>query len=183
MNAAILIADGFEDAEMVIVNDLLRRLDISVEIVSCSGSLNVKSYYLMNIEADKLLSDVEDCLYDAIIIPGGPSSTATLGNSEHVISFIQAHDRHGKYICPFCSAPVRILGLNGLLRERRYTCSGELWMQCQDGVYVNEDIIIDQNLISGKGLGVAFEFSLTIASFITGDSQRGEELATHIYLR
>lgn len=47
MNAAILIADGFEDAEMVIVNDLLRRLDISVEIVSSTGSLNLKYYYLM----------------------------------------------------------------------------------------------------------------------------------------
>ncbi len=49
--------------------------------------------------------------------------------------------------------PRRVLGGNGLLKGRRYVCSGELWRQVTDGVYVDADVVEDGNLISGRGSG------------------------------
>ncbi len=61
---------------------------------------------------------------------------------------------------------------NNLLKGRRYTCSGELGLEVTDGEYVMEDVVEDGNLLSGRGLGVAFDFALTLALRLTGNKGR-----------
>lgn len=62
-----------------------------------------------------------------------------------------------------------MLGGNGLLKGRRYVCSGDLWQSVDDGIYVDAPVVVDNNLISGKGLGHAFDFALTLSARLLGD--------------
>lgn len=183
MKAALLIKDGFEEAESVIVYDILRRLDVDVEIISCvaSGRLTTDAYFSLSVNADNHIDNVLSILYDAVIIPGGPASTEDMSCDPKVIRFIQQHDSCGKWICALCSAPARVLGKNYLLNERNYTCSGELWTNCPDGKYTGENIVVDGNMITGKGLGVAFEFAFMIAEMMTGEHNKVQEQKEHIY--
>lgn len=112
---AILLAQGFEEAEAIIVIDLLRRLDITVEKLACQESLELLSYHDIRIFADALLSHRANDLYDAVVIPGGPEGTVNLATNPRVAEFIRRHDTAGKLVCPLCSAAARVLGGNGLL--------------------------------------------------------------------
>ena len=181
MKAALLISDGFEDAEAIIVYDILKRMNIDTDLVSCSRSTSLNGYFSLSIEADRIIDDVIDSHYDAVIIPGGPASTLSISKNKCVIDFLKRHDLSGSWICALCSAPARVLGANGLLKNREYTCSGELWRDCQDGSYTGEDIVVDGNLITGKGLGVSFDFAFMVAEKMLGDHDSVSQQAHHIY--
>ena len=185
MRAALLISDGFEEAETVIIYDILRRTGIDVEIIACSpsGLLTTKAYFSLSVNADKRIEDIMESVYDAVIIPGGPESTLSLAKNDLVIRFIQRHDLLGRWICALCSAPVRVLGANQLLKARAYTCSGDLWQACRDGKYTGEETTVDRNLITGKGLGVSFEFAFRVAKTIVGKTDAIVKEAQHIYFK
>ena len=181
MKAALLISDGFEDAEAIIVYDILKRMNIDTDIVSCSGSLSLNGYFSLSIVADRIMDDVIDSHYDAVIIPGGPASTLSMSKNKGVIDFLKRHDLSGAWICALCSAPARVLAANGLLKNRKYTCSGELWRDCQDGNYTGESVVVDGNVITGKGLGVSFDFAFMVAEKMLGDHDPVSQQAHHIY--
>jgi putative intracellular protease/amidase len=143
----------------------------------------VVSYHAIPMVADSTLSERQEMLFDAIVLPGGPQGSVNLAASSDVVQFIKAHDAAGKLICPICSAAARVLGGNNLLNGRRYVCSGDLYQQVRDGEYVDAPVVEDGNLISGKGLGHAFDFAFTLAARLLGDEKPVRDHADHIYYR
>lgn len=180
-SVAVLLAPGFEEAEAVATIDILRRLTINVQTLSCVETREVASYHAIPMVTDAVLSERFDSTFDAVVLPGGPEGSMFLARSASVIDFVRRHDELGKFICPICSAAARVLGGNGLLKGRRYVCSGDLWQQVTDGVYVDADVVEDGNLISGRGLGKAFDFALTVAARLNGDEVSARDHAQHIY--
>ncbi|MDZ7320322.1 DJ-1/PfpI family protein [Kosakonia sacchari] len=178
---AVLLAPGFEEAEAIITIDILRRLQIEVETLACAGSRAVVSYHNIPMVADSTLAERQQTLYDAIVLPGGPQGSVNLAANPAVLQFVEHHDAAGKFICPICSAAARVLGANGLLKGRRYVCSGDLYENVRDGEYVDAPVVEDGNLISGKGLGLAFDFALTIAARLQGNEIAARNHAEHIY--
>lgn len=178
---AVLLAPGFEEAEAIITIDILRRMHIDVEMLACAESRAVVSYHDIPMVADSTLRERMDTLYDAVVLPGGPQGSVNLAASQDVIRFISMHDEAGKLICPICSAAARVLGGNGLLKGRRYVCSGDLWQSVTDGEYIDAPVVEDQNLLSGKGLGHAFDFALTLAARLLDDETPVRDHADHIY--
>jgi putative intracellular protease/amidase len=67
---AVLLALGFEEGEAIVTIDILRRLHIGVELVSCAESRAV-SYHDIPMVADATLAERLDTLYDAVVLPGG----------------------------------------------------------------------------------------------------------------
>lgn len=179
--AAVLLAPGFEEGEAMVVIDILRRLDIRVQTLSCASTREVTSYHGIPVLADATLAESLDLTFDALILPGGPEGSMNLARNGQVIEFVRRHDGQQRLICPICSAAARVLGGNGLLNGRRYVCSGDLWQQVTDGVYVDAHVVEDRNLISGRGLGRVFDFAFTVAARLTGDDGPAREQAEHIY--
>lgn len=178
---AVLLAKGFEEAEAIMTIDVLRRLNISVTTLACQDMLEITSYHNIRMFADALLERNMDETFDAVVILGGPEGTVNLAANPLVVEFIRRHDEAGKWICPICSAAARVLGGNHLLKGHRYTCSGELYQDVKDGIYVDEKIVEDGNLLSGKGLGVAFDFAFHLGWKLTGDSANVDFQVDHIY--
>ncbi|MBU5378824.1 MAG: DJ-1/PfpI family protein [Pantoea sp.] len=179
--AALLLAPGFEEAEAFITLDILSRLGVVVTTIACHPHNQVVSYHGVVTLADRLLEETLHEMFDAVIIPGGPEGTMNLAASPAVSAFIRRHDEAEKIVAPICSAAARVLAGNGLLKGRRYTCSGELWMHYEDGEYVMADVVEDGNLLSGRGLGVAFDFALQLALRLTGKAGAADFQAEHIY--
>jgi putative intracellular protease/amidase len=178
---AVLLAPGFEEAEAFIIIDILNRLHVKVTTVACHTAREVASYHAVPVIADALLTDLTDREFDAVVIPGGPEGTVNLAANPQVIEFIRRHDDAGKWIAPICSAAARVLGGNHLLKGRNYTCSGDLYKVVTEGTYRGDDIVEDGNLISGKGLGVSFEFAFQLAWRLTHDTTTADFQAEHIY--
>ncbi|MGU3416242.1 DJ-1/PfpI family protein [Enterobacteriaceae bacterium C34A] len=180
---AVLLAPGFEEGEAIVCIDILRRLNIEVEVLSCAATRGVTSYHNIPLVADSTLAERSGELYDAVVLPGGPQGSVNLAANPQVVDFVVTHDAAGRLICPICSAAARVLGGNGLLKGRKYVCSGDLWQAVQDGVYIDAPVVEDGNLISGKGLGHVFDFAFTVAARLLGDEVPVREHAEHIYYR
>ncbi|TKU78073.1 DJ-1/PfpI family protein [Citrobacter sp. wls710] len=178
---AVLLAPGFEEAEAIVTIDILRRLNIEVETLACAESRAVVSYHDVPMVTDSTLAARQAHLYDAVVLPGGPQGSVNLAASEAVIQLVTRHDEAGKLICPVCSAAARVLGGNGLLKGRRYVCSGDLWQNVTDGEYIDAPVVEDGNLISGKGLGHIFDFAFTLSARLLGDDIPVRDHADHIY--
>ncbi|WP_202300838.1 DJ-1 family glyoxalase III [Dryocola clanedunensis] len=180
-NVAVLLAPGFEEGEAIVTIDILRRLNIGVTTISCVDTRAVTSYHNIPMVADATLAESFDTTFDAVVLPGGPDGSMNLAKNASVVGFVRRHDELGKFICPICSAAARVLAGNGLLKGRRYVCSGDLWQQVTDGVYVDADVVEDGNLISGRGLGKVFDFALTVAARLEGSEAAARDHAEHIY--
>lgn len=179
---AILLAEGFEEAEAIIIYDALCRVKIDVDLLACQDDIKVKSYHGIEMRAHALLKNKPNTLYDAVILPGGPDGTVNLGNNADVIEFIKRHDKEYKWICPICSAAAKVLSKNNLLNGRKYVCSGDLYKNVADGILVDQDVVCDANLFSGKGLGMAFKFAFTLAELLKLDKNEIRFQADHIYV-
>lgn len=179
-NIALLLAPGFEEAEAIITLDILSRLGVHVTTVACDQQRTVVSYHALPVTADFLLSECAEKNFDAVVIPGGPEGTNNLAKNTQAIAFIRRHDLAGKLICPICSAAAKVLAPHGLLRGRRYVCSGTFYETITDGVYVDLPVVKDGNLLSGQGVGAAFDFAFSLAYLLTGNDVNVTEQAEHI---
>ncbi|RZK07427.1 MAG: DJ-1/PfpI family protein [Pantoea sp.] len=179
-NVALLLAPGFEEAEAIIILDILSRLGVQVTTLAFQPYREVNSYHHVKVVADELLEANRERLFDAVIVPGGPDGSKNLAANAAVIDFIRRHDEAGRLVCPICSAAARVLAPQGLLRGRRYVSSGTSSEGVTDGVYVNASVVKDGNLLSGQDLGAAFDFAFAIAFVLTGEADLATEQAEHI---
>ena len=53
MEAALLISEHFEEVEIVIIYNILRRVSVDVEIISYPGSITTNSSLSLSINAGK----------------------------------------------------------------------------------------------------------------------------------
>lgn len=177
----LLLKDGFEDAEAIVFVDFLHRMEIDLKIVSCTKERTLHSYFGLTMQADLLFDEIKDQVFDLVAIVGGPNNTTALEQDQEVVAFIKKHDDLGKLIAAECSAPAKVLGHNHLIKERNYVCSSGLESTVDNGKFVDQPVVVDQNLITCKGLGHTFEFAAIVALALGCDRKAVEDQHFHIY--
>ncbi len=61
---------------------------------------------------------------------------------------------------------------------------GTSWLKFGDGIYVDQDVVVDGKFISAKGFGVSFEFAFTVAKHLLADNvDKVDWQAKHIYFK
>ena len=172
----VIFTDGFEDMELVVPVDVFRRSGISTKLLSASGKKTVASAHGLNVEADGLLPEVMPGEFDALVLPGGPSS---FKDNPFVVDFVRSFWKLNRLICAICAAPI-ILNKAGVLDGKRFCCH-----PCVYDVLTAADrearVVVDENLITAKGPGVAAEFSLEIVNYLCG-KQAAEAVKSEMFL-
>ena len=85
---------------------------------------------------------------------------------QKAIDFAQAN---GKYICAICAAP-QILGHKGLLKGKEAIAYPGFETELEGAKISDEYVVLDDNIITAKGAGVATEFGLKIVSVLVGEN-------------
>ena len=173
MKSALFLADGFETCEALLTLDLLRRANMLVDTVSISDSKTVSSSHEVKVEADKLMKDISFEDYELLILPGGKVGTENLMKCEKLGEALQRHYIGGHFIAAICAAP-SVLGELDILKGKNYTCYPGFEKE-EYGTYQDAMVIRDGTVITGKGLGVTFEFAKEIISLF-----RSEEIAQEV---
>ena len=164
----VILASGFEEAEAVITIDVLRRLGIRVCIASLGENLQVSSCRNVKIVADRKLSECKDEKFSAIVLPGGMPGAMNLKDSPVVIELIKKAAAEGACVCAICAAPM-VLAQAGLLNNVEFTAYPG--MDEYYGATPLDDMVVqDGNIITGKGPGAAFAFARKIAEALGKDS-------------
>ena len=160
----VLLADGFEESEGLIVVDLLRRAGLNVIMASVMGRRDVKSSREVLIRADCLAENTDFNKAQLLVLPGGRIGTQNLGKSdlvrEQCLSF--AKDR---MVAAICAAPT-ILASLGLMKKA--TVHPDFMNDMNEVEIIDEPVVVDGNIITGQGLGATIPFALKIVETIVG---------------
>ena len=165
----VLLANGFEDIEMVVCVDIWRRGKVEVDLASIDLA-EVKSGLGTRFIAETHIDNVNPDKYDLLFLPGG-GGVKLLDDSDKVKSLITTFMEKEKYISAICAAPL-ILGKMGILSNRVFTCYPSFEKFGEDGVYKPVGVIQDGNIITGRGVGYAFEFAFYILELLEGKEAR-----------
>lgn len=162
----LFLADGFEECEALCPLDILRRGGIEVKTVGV-GKEYITGTHGITVKADILESQVVlDGNLQGVILPGGMPGTNNLENSKTVKGAVAFANQNEKLVCAICAAP-KILGGMGLLMGKNATCFPGFENDLTGAKLSSDCVLQDGNIITAKGVGVAFEFGFKILENLT----------------
>ncbi len=177
--ALVLLANGLEEIEAITIIDILRRGNIEVT-TSSLDKIRVRGSHDIIIEADTNLSAVSSEIFDAIILPGGMPGSENLKNDRQVIQILKNMNNQGKIIAAICAAPMALYEA-GLLDNKKFTMhpavSEKIPLKCS-----SEQVICDQNIITGQASGAAIIFAFKIVENLL-DLQSVNEINQSVLLK
>jgi len=147
--------------EIIILVDILRRAKINVVLASVEKSLTILGSQRMKIVADKSITSASDSIYDLIVLPGGPAGAERLHRSRILKKLLNLQMQAGRMYGGVCSA-LKVLQQQGLLEDKTVTAHHAVASELTCQVIDQPKVVIDGNLITGKGLGTVVDFALAI---------------------
>lgn len=169
------LADGFEEIEAISIIDVLRRAGIKVIIVSITGNLKVEGSHQIKVTADMLFENVNYKKIDMIILPGGMPGSTNLDNHKGLQEQILHFHHNNKPLGAICAAPM-VLGHLGVLQNSQATCYPGFEKHLQGASSTGEPVVLDKNIVTGKGPGTAIQFALKIVELLI-DKKTADEHA------
>lgn len=163
----MMVAEGYEEVEMLTVVDLLRRAGMTCEIISATGKKELTSSHNVTVLADLLFEDADFDSYDALVIPGGMPGTNNLAAHEGVCGQLKRANAAGKLIGAICAAPT-VFGRLGLLEGKRAICYPGMEDQLTGAKVTVAPAVQDGNIITSRGMGTAIDFGLAIVAYFDG---------------
>ena len=170
----VFLADGFEEVEALSPVDILRRGGVEVTTVGVD-KMAVTGRTDITVNADIVADDFELKDVEGVILPGGMPGTLNLEKSSVVNSALEYAYDNNLLIGAICAAP-SILGHKGYLKGKSATCYPGFEDTFDGGQYTGESVSVCKNIITGKGAGVAIEFSLALLKYL-----KGEETMKKVY--
>lgn len=176
----LFLAEGFEEVEALTVVDYLRRMDIVVDTCSITEGKEVKGAHGIIVLADKILGEIHGSKgYDGVVIPGGMPGSTNLRDEEKIVELIQIFHREEKLIAAICAGPI-VLEKAGILEGKEIT-SYPGFEEELSGIYKEDLVVQDKNIITARGPAVAVYFALKIGENLL-DKNRVEDLERDILL-
>jgi|GEM_PF-20952 len=157
---AFLCADGLEECECLLVYDLCLRAGVKCELISISDNKNVVGSHNIEFKCVKTIKEIDKNEYNCLYLPGGKVGTDNLFNSQKVKELIKDFVTAKKIVAAVCAAP-SILYRQGYLKDNHFTVYPGFEF---NGVSTGNKVEIDNNFITGKGLGACYELAEAIIS-------------------
>ena len=151
---AILVADGFEESEMLKPREALHKAGARTHIVSSKKS-KVRSWMRGNWSAqydvDVYLDDALAESYQALILPGGVINPDTLRTYPKAIDFIAKIGKAGKPIGAICHGPWTLINA-GLVKGKKMTSWSSIRIDLENAgaEWVDKEVVVDGMLVTSR---------------------------------
>lgn len=164
---ALMLADGFEEIEALTVVDVLRRAQITCDMVGFTDT--VTGSHGITVQADQVFTGSLSG-YDAVILPGGMPGAANLRDSESLMAELRRFQAEDQHIAAICAAPIALANA-GVLKGKKFTCYDGIQEQISDGSYQKETVVVDGKLITSRGPATALAFSYALVEQLGGNAE------------
>ena len=160
----VFLANGFEEIEALATVDILRRAGVEVATVGVGGKTPVGAHGIpvcADIEEDALNIHT----IDGVVLPGGMPGTTNLEASAVVQKAVAFAVENNLLVAAICAAP-SILGHGGYLHGKETTCYPGFEQELTGAVVVDGGVVLDGNIITASGAGVAVDFALELVRYL-----------------
>jgi len=165
----IPFADGFEEIEAITCVDVLSRADINVITASLKENV-VRGAHRIEIVTDLFIDNINTSELDGIVLPGGMPGSINLQNSNEIIKIVKELYQNNKLIAAICAAPL-VLEEAGIITNRNITCYPGIEEELKSANYLEDRVVVDGNIITGKGPGAALEFAVKVVEYLLGENR------------
>ncbi len=154
MKVAILVTDGFEEAELLSPLHALKDAGAKVHIISPDGG-KVQAFKhtdkSIQVDSDRKLDEVQAEEYDAVVLPGGAVNADALRIIPRAQQFIKAINDAEKPIAVICHGPWILVSSN-LVKGRTLTSWPTLVDDIKNagGNWQDSEVIVNQNWVSSR---------------------------------
>ncbi len=170
---ALFLAEGFEEIEALGTVDILRRAKIDIVTISITNNNVVTGAHNIPVTADKIFNDIDFTNFDMLVLPGGMPGAKHLNEHDDLKNLISDFNSKGKLIAAICAAPM-VLGGLGILDGKRATCYPGFEPELIGAITTEESVVVDENIITGKGPGLVFDFGLRLVEKLLSIQDRRE---------
>lgn len=178
--ALMVLADGVEEMEAVIVADVLRRAGVDVTLAAIGTAREVTASRGVRLVADTLLDGVRPDEFDALVIPGGANGVKRLMADHRVLELARRSVAARKLVAAVCAGPL-VLQAAGVLAGVRITSHPAVRSQLSGMLVCDERVVEDGLFITSQGPGTSIEFALTVARRLVG-AETAQQVATGLVL-
>lgn len=154
LTVAILVTDGFEQAEMTDPRKALDEAGAETRLVSPKDG-QVKAWNFTDwgetFPVDVLLESARPEAFDALLLPGGVINPDNLRTLPEAAAFVKAFFDAGKPVASICHGPWTIIEA-GAARGRRLTSWPSLRTDLQNAgaEWVDQEVVVDQGLVTSR---------------------------------
>lgn len=164
MKALLVVAfKDYQDKEYSDTRKKLEDDDIEIEVVS-SKKGTAQGAFGSSIEIDKVLEEIDVDNYDAIVFIGGGGAVSYFEDRNALDLARQAYEAD-KVVAAICCAPI-ILNRADILSDKKITVyPNSDWISelSKKNEYLDQKVVVDNNIITASGPEAASEFGKTIA--------------------
>lgn len=163
----VFFGTGFEEVEALATVDVLKRAGKNVKMIGINGDEITGAHEItvkmdMTIEAFEVPENTE-----VMFLPGGVPGIHALKACEKLKDIVKNGLEKGIIVAAICAAP-SVLTDWRLIDGKRVTAYPSFVDKLSHVEVVDEDVVVDGNLITGRGVGVAMQFALKIVEALDG---------------
>ena len=155
---AILVAnEGIEQVELTEPRKALEQAGATVHLIAPEPGEAQAFNHLDKADTfpvDKTASDADASDYDALMLPGGVANPDTLRMDAEAVQLVRAFFDAGKPVAAICHAPWTLVEA-GVVDGRTLTSWRSLQTDIRNagGTWVDEEVVVDQGLVSSRNPG------------------------------
>jgi len=165
----VFMAHGFEEMELTIIVDMLRRAKFDIQTVSLGEDLSpVSGSRGIQMIPDITFRQIQEGQAEWLILPGGLEGTRRLSEDPRLLDLIRRHVKAGRHIAAICAAPT-VLVKAGVAGGCRMTSHPGVQDQMQGVNYSQDRVVVDGRIITSRAAGTTYEFA---AAIITAEKGR-----------
>jgi protease I len=163
---AILATHGFEQSELEVPRDKLKKAGATVHVVSPESG-EIKGWDMKDwgrpVKVDRRLNDVSADEYDAIVLPGGQINPDLLRINDKALQFIRAFFDQKKIVAAVCHAPWLLIE-TGIIKGRKATSYHSIKTDVVNAGAKWEDskVVVDDGVITSRNPGDLDAFAAKI---------------------
>jgi deglycase len=152
---AALVAEGFEETELIEPRRALEQAGAVVKVVSPERGRKVKGWnhtkWGAKVEIDRHLDEATAEDYDALLLPGGVMNPDKLRTIPEAVSFVKRFFDDGKPIAVICHGPWTLVEA-GVVRSVRMTSWPSLKTDLTNAGahWVDAEVVVDRGIVSSR---------------------------------
>ena len=163
---AILATHGFEQSELEVPRDRIKKAGATVDVVSlASGKIKGwdKKDWGRPVKVDKTLDQASASDYDAVVLPGGQINPDLLRVEPKALKFIKDIFDAKKIVAAVCHAPWLLIE-TGIAKGRKMTSYKSIKTDVANAGahWEDKEVIVDQGVITSRNPGDLEAFSAKI---------------------
>ena len=166
----VVLAEGAEEMETVIIVDVLRRGGMDLCLAGLDGSQPVRCSREVVLVPDQALADAAGP-FDALVLPGGAEGTRRLAASASLGQRLREQETQGQTIAAICAAPMALV-THGVGRGRAMTSHASVRsIVASHARFLEEPVVEDGPFVTSQGPGTTFPFAFALIRRFLGEAK------------